>query len=184
MDWKIWKERSKWRTTDQLPRWVKKEFGWYCPIGSDEPCPKHGLYDFQHPKYLKGNRFEYKIVDVSEPRNNHNAIVRRMRRGRNFRFLILSVKIVRKIRTFFIRQNINQWVDSQGNVPDWVKEKIKGEQNNCKIPGFLIDNKTFIFKGRHSYYKALILNREKIGTIYRRKKKRGVPDWAQNSTFD
>jgi hypothetical protein len=175
MNWKDWKKRSKWQKVKQLPRWVKKGFGWYCPLDSEKTCPKHGLYSSQHPKYLKGNNYEYKIVDVKESWNNYQAVLKRVRWGKNFKSLIFSIRMVRKIRWFIIRKYIaNKWVDTNNNVPDWVKRKLKNIQIYDKSPAFVFNNKIWIIEGRYSVYKIIFLNREEYSGIYRKRKVKGI----------
>jgi hypothetical protein len=66
-----------WHKIDQLPRWVKKGFGWFCPADLEKLCPKHGLYYNQHPNYLKGSWFEYKSITTIIKRNQYDSILKR-----------------------------------------------------------------------------------------------------------
>jgi hypothetical protein len=66
-----------WHKINQLPRWMKKGLGWFCPTELTQLCPKHGLYFYQHPHYLKGSWFEYLVVLSSREHNDYDSVLRR-----------------------------------------------------------------------------------------------------------
>jgi hypothetical protein len=170
-----WNDRFKWHKVEQLPYWVKKDFGWYCPTGLEIPCPKHGLHGYQHPKYLRGRHYEYKIISKVELNNKFESVSRRALKNSDLWQNLMKINRIRKIKWYIQRKFIvKKWVNTNGDIPDWVNRKIQEIQNDNNNEDFFFDNKYWIIEGRYSIYRITFLSRTEYTDILRKRKVKGI----------